>query len=82
MLRQAQVAALSAAEEISDDVPEAKQAIYNERGYARHNQLLIDLPPGGSYAVTQLDLDKVDGGKQSVAFSGHEQVLLLKRQDD
>lgn len=43
MLRQAQVAALSAAEEISDDVPEAKQAIYNERGYARHNQLLIDL---------------------------------------
>lgn len=43
MLRQAQVAALSSAPEISDDIPEAKDAVYNIRGYARHNQLLIDL---------------------------------------
>ena len=43
MMRQAQVAALSAAPEISDDIPEAKEAVYNARGYARHNQLLTDL---------------------------------------
>ncbi|NKB65639.1 MAG: DUF5060 domain-containing protein [Candidatus Latescibacteria bacterium] len=42
MLRQAQLAALSAPE-IGDDVPEAKEAVYNVRGYARHNELLIDL---------------------------------------
>ena len=63
------IAALSAAEEISDDVPEAKEAVYNERGYARRTG-------------TQLSLGQVDGGKQSVAISGHEQVLLLERQDD
>jgi len=43
MLRQAQVAALSTAPELSDDVPEQKAPIYNIRGYGRHNQLLIDL---------------------------------------
>jgi hypothetical protein len=36
--------------------------------------LLIDL--------RRYQIPVVDGGKQSVAFSGHEQVLLLKRQDD
>ena len=48
------------------------------------------MPPGGSYVVTQLDprtgtqldLGIVNAGKQSIAFSGHEQVLLLVRQDD
>ena len=50
----------------------------------------IVMPPGGAYDAThldprtgtQLDLGQVDGGKQSVAISGHEQVLLLERQDD
>jgi hypothetical protein len=43
MLRQAQVAALSTAPELSDDIPEQKDPIYNVRGYSRHNQLLVDL---------------------------------------
>lgn len=43
MLRQAQVAALSTAPRLSDDIPEQKEPIYNIRGYSRHNQLLIDL---------------------------------------
>jgi hypothetical protein len=43
MLRQAQLAALSAAPELSDDIPEQKAPIYNVRGYSRHNQLLADL---------------------------------------
>lgn len=43
MLRQAQLAALSTAPELSDDIPEQKAPIYNVRGYSRHNQLLIDL---------------------------------------
>ena len=43
MLRQAQLAALSTAPELRDDIPEQKAPIYNVRGYSRHNQLLIDL---------------------------------------
>ena len=43
MLRQAQVAALSTAPQLSDDIPEQKEPIYNIRGYSRHNQLLMDL---------------------------------------
>ncbi|MFQ5906501.1 MAG: DUF5060 domain-containing protein, partial [bacterium] len=43
MLRQAQVAALSTAPELSDDIPEQKTPVYNVRGYSSHNQLLIDL---------------------------------------
>jgi len=43
MLRQAQLAALSTAPFLSDDIPEQKAPIYNVRGYSRHNQLLIDL---------------------------------------
>jgi hypothetical protein len=43
MLRQAQVAALSTAPELSDEIPEQKQPVYDLRGYARHNQTLIDL---------------------------------------
>ena len=43
MLRQAQLAALSTAPEMSDDIPEQKAPIYNIRGYSRHNQLIIDL---------------------------------------
>jgi hypothetical protein len=43
MLRQAQVAALSTAPQLNDDIPEQKEPTYNIRGYSRHNQLLIDL---------------------------------------
>jgi hypothetical protein len=43
MLRQAQLAALSTAPELSDDIPEQKEPVYSVRGYSRHNQLLIDL---------------------------------------
>src|SRR4029434_7614216 len=43
MLREAQVGSLGAAAELRDDVPEQMQAVYNERAYTRHNQLLIDL---------------------------------------
>lgn len=43
MLRQAQLAALSTAPELSNDIPEQKEPVYNVRGYSRHNQLLIDL---------------------------------------
>jgi len=43
MLRQAQVAALSTAPELRDDIPEQKDPVYNVRGYSRHNQLFIDL---------------------------------------
>jgi len=44
MLRQAQLCALSATPEISDDIPEQRAPIaYTSRGFARHNQLLIDL---------------------------------------
>jgi hypothetical protein len=43
MLRQCQVSALSAAREIDDNTPEQKTPTYNARGYARQNQVLIDL---------------------------------------
>jgi len=43
MLRQMQVAALSGPKEISDLQPEWKTPVYNARGYARQNQLLVDL---------------------------------------
>ena len=43
MLRQAQVGSLGAAPELSDDLPEQKNPVYDVRAYARHNQLLIDL---------------------------------------
>ena len=41
MLRQAQVGALGAIPEIRDDVPETPFGLYNPRGYARHNEVLI-----------------------------------------
>jgi hypothetical protein len=43
MLRQAQVGSLGALPELSDDVPEHKKPTYNDRAFARHNQLLSDL---------------------------------------
>ncbi len=43
MLRQIQIGSLSSVAEISDDVAEVQQAVYNVRGYARQNQLLADL---------------------------------------
>ena len=53
MLRQAQVAALSTAPELSDDIPEQKEPIYNNRGYSRHNQLMIDLRRFGIPVVNE-----------------------------
>jgi len=43
MLRQMQVGALGASETLSNDVAEPLRAVWNERAYARHNELLIDL---------------------------------------
>jgi len=43
MLRQAQVGSLGALPELNDDVPEHKKPTYNDRAYARHNQLLADV---------------------------------------
>ncbi|MCX8036713.1 MAG: DUF5060 domain-containing protein [Candidatus Sumerlaeia bacterium] len=43
MMRQAQVGAMGSVPEMSDHVPESKIPLYNERAFARHNQLLIDL---------------------------------------
>jgi len=42
MLRQLQVGALGAVDEVADDVPEPDQGEWNVRAYARQNQLLID----------------------------------------
>lgn len=53
MLRQAQVAALSCAPVIADDVPENKGYEYNIRGFARHNQLMIDLGRFGNPVVNE-----------------------------
>ncbi|MGH2368054.1 MAG: hypothetical protein ACRDI2_07635, partial [Chloroflexota bacterium] len=71
MLRQAQLCALSASDVISDDVPEQRWPIsYNARGYARHNQLMIDLrrfgipvvneEPGYEMKGYSADLQKID----------------------
>jgi hypothetical protein len=43
MLRQMQIAALSGPKEINDLQPEWRTPLYNARGYARQNQLLIEL---------------------------------------
>ncbi|MCX7045467.1 MAG: DUF5060 domain-containing protein [Candidatus Sumerlaeota bacterium] len=43
MLRQAQVGSMGALPELSDSVPECKNPTYNDRAYARHNQLICDL---------------------------------------
>jgi hypothetical protein len=53
MLRQAPVAALSAAFELSDEVPERKAPRHALRGYARHNQLMIDLREFAQPAVNE-----------------------------
>ncbi len=53
MLRQCQVSALSTAREISDAVPEQKTVSYNARGYARQNQILIDLRRFGIPVVNE-----------------------------
>ncbi|MBI4624293.1 MAG: DUF5060 domain-containing protein [Verrucomicrobia bacterium] len=43
MLKQAQVGCIGAASALSDSVPQPQAVVYNERSYARHNQVLIDL---------------------------------------
>ena len=54
MLRQAQLCALSVTPEISDDIPEQRWPItYSTRGYARHNQLMIDLRRFGIPVVNE-----------------------------
>ena len=54
MLRQAQLCALSVTKEISDDIPEQRWPItYSTRGYARHNQLMIDLRRFGIPVVNE-----------------------------
>jgi hypothetical protein len=53
MLRQAQVAALSTAPELADDIPEGTEPVYNLRGYARHNQLMIDLREFGQPVINE-----------------------------
>jgi hypothetical protein len=43
ILKQAQVGCIGVASAMSDFVPQPQEVIYNERSYARHNQVLIDL---------------------------------------
>jgi hypothetical protein len=43
MLKQAQVGCIGAASAMSDSVPQPQAVTYNERSYARHNEVLIDL---------------------------------------
>ena len=43
ILKQAQVGCIGTASAVSDSVPQPHTATYNERAYARHNQVLIDL---------------------------------------
>jgi hypothetical protein len=53
VLRQAPVAALSAAFELGDEVPERKAPAHALRGYARHNQLMIDLREFAQPAINE-----------------------------
>jgi hypothetical protein len=53
MLRQMQVGTLGAAKEISDSLPEQKTPVYDERAFARHNQLLIDLRQFGIPVINE-----------------------------
>jgi hypothetical protein len=43
ILKQAQVGCMGAARAMSDEVPQPQAVLYNERSYARHNRVLIDL---------------------------------------
>jgi hypothetical protein len=74
MLRQAQVAALSMAPELSDDIPEQRIASYNLRGYARHNQLLIDLRRFGIPVINEEPGYEMEG---RTAFPDSTEVNLL-----
>lgn len=53
MMRQAQVGSLGAVPELRDDVPETTGAVFNERAYARHNQLMIDLRKHGIPVINE-----------------------------
>lgn len=61
MLRQIQVSALGAASELSDTMPEQKTPTYNARGYARHNQLLVDLRRFGVPVINEEPGYEMDG---------------------
>jgi hypothetical protein len=73
MLRQAQVAALSTAPELRDDIPEQKEPIYTPRGYARHNQLLIDLRRFGQPVINEEPGYEMEG---RTAFPNSTEVNL------
>jgi len=51
--RQVQMGSLGTAKTITDDVPQPKTPTYNERAYARRNQLLIDLRRFGQPVIDE-----------------------------
>ncbi|MBI4603934.1 MAG: serine hydrolase [Planctomycetes bacterium] len=53
MLRQLQVGALGGVPELGDDVPEARTPVFDDRAFARHNELLIDLRRFGVPVVNE-----------------------------
>ncbi len=53
LLKQAQVGCIGAAGALSDAVPQPQAVIYNERSYARHNQVLIDLRKFGQPVLNE-----------------------------
>ncbi len=53
MLRQVQMGSIGTAKTMTDDVPQPKTPTYNERAYARRNQLLIDLRRFGQPVIDE-----------------------------
>ena len=53
MLKQVQVGSIGTASAMTDSVPQPKVATYNERAYARRNQLLIDLRRFGQPVIDE-----------------------------
>ncbi len=53
MLRQAQIGSLGAVPELRDDLPEATQAAFSERAYARHNELMIRMRKHGVPVINE-----------------------------
>jgi hypothetical protein len=72
MLRQAQVGSLGAADEIRDDIPEQKNATYNARAYARHNELMADLRRYGIPVVNE------EPGYEMNAMSWDRAVVITR----
>ena len=53
MLKQVQMGSIGTAQAMTDDVPQPKTPTYNERTYARRNQLLIDLRRFGQPVIDE-----------------------------